>query len=67
MVTTNSISSALLSTSYQLNNYPGLFLTITDNIDNIIVFRSNLFSDRAYSIYLLSEIISDFLDFIYDL
>lgn len=64
--TLNSISSALLAAPFQLNIYFGGFLWITGNIGcmgNIIVFRSRTFRKRAYSIYLMTEALSDFIYF----
>jgi hypothetical protein len=60
---TSSISSALLAAPYQLNIWFGSFLWIIGNIGflgNIIVFRSESFRKRAYSIYLFSAAIADF-------
>ncbi|CAF2064257.1 unnamed protein product [Rotaria magnacalcarata] len=64
--TSNGISSILLTVPYQLNIYFGSFLWMTGNIGcigNIIVFRSQAFRKRAYSIYLLSEAASEFIYF----
>jgi hypothetical protein len=61
-----TINGALLAAPYQLNIWFGSFLWITGNFGcfgNMIVFRSRTFRDRAYSIYLFSEAISDFLYF----
>jgi hypothetical protein len=61
--TTSSISSALLAAPYQLNIWFGSFLWIIGNIGclgNVIVFRSESFRKRAYSIYLFSAAIADF-------
>ncbi|CAF0815776.1 unnamed protein product [Adineta steineri] len=59
----DDISGALLAAPYQLNIWFGLFLWITGNcgcIGNMIVFCSKSFRNRAYSVYLLSEAMSDF-------
>ncbi|CAF3097129.1 unnamed protein product [Rotaria sp. Silwood2] len=64
--TSSSVSNALLATPYQLNMWFGSFLWVTGNlgcIGNMIVFRSRVFRKRAYSIYLLSEAMSDFVYF----
>jgi hypothetical protein len=64
--TSSNIDGALLAAPYQLNIWFGTFLWITGNIgcmSNMIVFRSRTFRDRAYSIYLFLEAMSDFLYF----
>ena len=62
----NNISNILLSTTCQLNIWLGSFLWIMGNIGcigNMIVFGSRSFRNRAFSIYLLSETISNFFYF----
>ncbi len=64
--TATIIDASLLAAPYELNMWFGLFLWVTGNfgcIGNMIVFRSRAFRDRAYSIYLFSEAISDCLYF----
>ncbi|CAF1309675.1 unnamed protein product [Rotaria sordida] len=64
--TSNSVSSALVAAPYQLNMWLGLFILVIGNIGsigNMIVFSSRTFRKRAYSIYLLSEAMSDFIYF----
>ena len=64
--TASSYSSVLTAVSYQLNIYFGSFLLVAGNLGcmgNIIVFRSQAFHERAYSIYLVSEAMSDFIYF----
>jgi hypothetical protein len=61
--TASSINSALLAAPHQLNIWFGSFLWITGNlgcIGNIIIFRSQSFRDRAYSIYLFAAALADF-------
>ncbi|CAF1028250.1 unnamed protein product [Adineta ricciae] len=60
------ISDSLKAAPFQLNIWFGSFLWVTGNIGclgNIIVFRSRSFRERAYSIYLVSEALSDCLYF----
>ncbi|CAF0861689.1 unnamed protein product [Rotaria sp. Silwood1] len=64
--TSSSVSSALLAAPYQLNMWLGLFIWGAGNlgsIGNMIVFSSRTFRKRAYSVYLLSEAMSDFIYF----
>lgn len=64
--TTSSVSSALLAAPYQLNMYIGSFLWVAGNlgcIGNIIVYRSRVFANRAYAIYLLAQAMSDIVYF----
>ncbi|CAF2049860.1 unnamed protein product [Rotaria magnacalcarata] len=64
--TASSYSSILTAVSYQLNIYFGSFLLVAGNLGcmgNIILFLSPTLRERAYSIYLLWEAISDFLYF----
>ena len=60
------VSDSLKAAPFQLNIWFGSFLWVTGNIGclgNIIVFRSRSFRERAYSIYLVSEALSDCLYF----
>ncbi|CAF2958125.1 unnamed protein product [Rotaria sp. Silwood2] len=62
----SSVNSALLAAPYQLNMWLGLFIWVAGNlgsIGNMIVFSSRTFRNRAYSVYLLSEAMSDFIYF----
>jgi hypothetical protein len=64
--TTSDVSYGLKIAPFELNMCFGTFLWITGNfgcINNMIVFRSQAFRNRAYSIYLFSEAMSDFLYF----
>ena len=64
--TLNSIDNALLVTPHYLNIWLGSFLWIAGNlgcIGNMLVFGSRSFRKRAYSIYLFSETMSNFLYF----
>jgi len=61
-----TVSDALRAAPYQLNIWFGCFLWITGNIGcagNMIVFRSEAFRQRAYSIYLFCQALSDLLYF----
>ncbi|UJR19422.1 hypothetical protein I4U23_022552 [Adineta vaga] len=61
--TSNDISSILKAVPFHLNIWFGTFLWMIGNLGclgNIIVFRSQAFRKRAYSIYLFSAAISDF-------
>jgi len=61
--TTTSISYSLLIAPYQLNIWFGSFLWITGNLGcfgNMIIFRSETFRKRAYSIYLFAAAVGDF-------
>jgi len=62
----STVSDALLAAPYQLNIYLGTFLWIVGNfgcIGNMIVFLSRSFRNRAYSIYLFSQAMFDFIYF----
>ncbi|CAF2497987.1 unnamed protein product [Rotaria sp. Silwood2] len=63
---TSRISYTLLAAPYQLNIWFGSFLWIAGNISsigNMMVFCSRSFRNRAYSIYLLSKSMTDFVYF----
>jgi hypothetical protein len=56
--TSSSVSNGLLSIPHLINIWIGAFLWITGNvgcIGNMIVFMSQEFRNRAYSIYLFSQ------------
>jgi hypothetical protein len=64
--TTMDVSNTLLSMPFDLNKWFGLFLWIIGNIGsigNIIIFCCRPYRNRAFSIYLLSESISEFVYF----
>ncbi|UJR20424.1 hypothetical protein I4U23_023555 [Adineta vaga] len=61
-----TVSDSLKAAPYQLNIWFGTFLWVAGNLGclgNIIVFCSRTFRKRAYSIYLFSQAMSDFLYF----
>lgn len=60
----SNLGYTLTATPYLINIYIGTFLLIIGNIScigNVIVFQSRSFRNRAYTIYLFGQTISDFL------